>query len=117
MNKPLSDKQAQACENATQPVCKCRCGGTAHGANRGGTAADGSLDRAFFEALPEDDPHYLPSEEVRAQRKAARQEAKKRERQIASLKREIAWSELYKVPCDSMKRRLADLVAEQGRRG
>lgn len=69
MSKPLSDKQAQACENATQLVCKCRCGGALHGAKRGGTAADGGLDRAFFESLSEDDPHYLPSAAVKKARK------------------------------------------------
>lgn len=77
MSKPLSDKQAQACEQATQPTCKCRCGGALHGTKRGGTNADGTLDRAFFEALPEDDPHYLPSaEKVTAQKRLRKERAR-----------------------------------------
>jgi len=59
--KPPTDKQAQACENATGKVCHCRCGGAAHGRNAGGTKDDGSIDRAFFEGLPVDDPHHLTS--------------------------------------------------------
>lgn len=111
MSKTLTDKQAQSCENATQPACKCRCGGALHGANRGGTMADGGLDRAFFETLPADDPHYLPDDTVKAQRATERKEAKQRERQIASLRRDIAWSELYDLPCEYSKKRLAELEA------
>jgi len=32
--RQLSARQAAACENATTPRCKCRCGGAAHGAAR-----------------------------------------------------------------------------------
>lgn len=31
----LSLKQAQRCEDAAEPMCKCRCGGAFHGAKRG----------------------------------------------------------------------------------
>ncbi len=49
--KPLSLKQSQACENATHPRCRCRCGGAFHGAKR---VED-------TRRLPRDDPH-APSE-------------------------------------------------------
>lgn len=82
--KPLSLKQAINCENAIGDKCVCRCAGALHGANRGG-GTPGEPDLAFFEQLPEDDPHYLPAEEVRAaqrkERAQERAEAKKRERQ------------------------------------
>jgi hypothetical protein len=45
--RPLSDRQANACEHATTPRCRCRCGGEFHGAAR----VD---DRS---QLPADDPH------------------------------------------------------------
>lgn len=54
--KKLSLAQAQACENALNARCRCRCRGALHGAKRGG---DGVPERKFFEALPQDDPHYL----------------------------------------------------------
>lgn len=54
--KALSLKQAQSCENALHPRCRCRCGGRLHGAKRGGESVP---DRQFFSGLPEDDPHYL----------------------------------------------------------
>lgn len=111
MSKPLTDKQAQACENAMQPVCKCRCNGALHGANRGGTAADGGLDRAFFEALPADDPHYLPDDAAKAQHAAERKEAKRRKNEMVRLRKDIAWSEQWKLPCDTARRRLAELEA------
>jgi hypothetical protein len=87
--KPLSDKQAFSCERATQPVCKCRCGGVLHGAKRGGTNADGTPDRTFFEALPTDDPHYLPNEEIRQRQQAERKAAVQRKRKIIFLERTI----------------------------
>ena len=58
--RALSQRQAQTCEEACHPRCRCRCGGALHGASRGGSQEDGSVDRSFFEALPEDDPHHLP---------------------------------------------------------
>lgn len=33
--KNLSIKQAQKCEDAKEPLCKCRCKGALHGAKRG----------------------------------------------------------------------------------
>lgn len=32
---PLSERQAQRCEDAKEPKCKCRCNGALHGAKRG----------------------------------------------------------------------------------
>ena len=56
----LSEKQAQACENALNPRCRCRCGGKLHGAKRGGEELP---PRTFFEELAPDDPHRITTEE------------------------------------------------------
>lgn len=53
--KALSARQAQACEEALNPRCRCRCGGALHGAKRKGFEEG----RAFYEDLPEDDPHHI----------------------------------------------------------
>jgi hypothetical protein len=50
--RPLSQREADRCENAREPVCKCRCGGAKHGAGR--------VPSGDFSALPMDDPHYRP---------------------------------------------------------
>jgi hypothetical protein len=39
--RALSQRQAGRCENAAFPKCRCRCGGTLHGARR--TTASGGL--------------------------------------------------------------------------
>lgn len=44
--KAMSYSAAMRCEEAREPVCKCRCGGKLHGAKRGDVTA-----------LPYDDPH------------------------------------------------------------
>jgi hypothetical protein len=44
--RPLSERQAAACESAKTSRCRCRCGGVCHGAARGDLSA-----------LPKDDPH------------------------------------------------------------
>lgn len=44
----LSIKQAQRCEDASEPTCKCRCAGALHGAKRGTVLA-----------LPKGDPHSM----------------------------------------------------------
>lgn len=46
MTRPISRGQAQSCEEAQEPKCKCRCGGALHGAARG-----------LVTELPADDPH------------------------------------------------------------
>ena len=46
--RQLTERQAQACENAQHPRCRCRCGGALHGAARVGNLRE----------LPRDDPHY-----------------------------------------------------------
>lgn len=61
--KPLSQRQADRCEEAKEDKCVCRCGGMLHEAKRGSGAA-------FTNGLPEDDPHYVPSEERKAEIKA-----------------------------------------------
>lgn len=67
--KSLSAAQAARCENATCHRCKCRCNGKLHGAMRL-TEFSG---RAAYEALPEDDPHKVPTKEER--KRSARQRA------------------------------------------
>ena len=79
----MNDKQIQACENAKARACHCRCGGALHGRAAGGTHADGSIDRAYFEALGADDPHRLVSREEQAIARA-------RNRKIARLLRQKA---------------------------
>lgn len=54
--KPLTERQAQACENARHLRCRCRCGGRFYGAGR--IASDAP--REDFAALGQDDPHFLP---------------------------------------------------------
>lgn len=61
--KPLTFAQAQNCETAREPVCKCRCGGAMHGAARG--TGDQLELRGFYEKLEDDDPHRIPSEKER----------------------------------------------------
>lgn len=62
----LSQKQAQACENALTPRCRCRCGGQLHGAKRGGEEVP---PREWFEELAPDDPHRITTEEERDARR------------------------------------------------
>lgn len=45
----LSYASAKACEEAAEPVCKCRCGGALHGAARQG----------FLFDLAMSDPHHV----------------------------------------------------------
>ena len=60
--RALSERQAAACETASRPVCRCRCGGSLHGARRN----DESIMTDFFEDLAPDDPHRIPTaEEIR----------------------------------------------------
>lgn len=51
--RQLSQFEADRCEHALEPVCKCRCGGAKHGAARIARGGD-------YSALPTDDPHYRP---------------------------------------------------------
>lgn len=59
--RQLSERQARRCEEAEHPKCRCRCHGLLHGGKRWKTLDDDAPapDRAFFEQLPEEDPHYL----------------------------------------------------------
>jgi hypothetical protein len=70
--KPLTQRQADRCEQAREDICVCRCGGSLHGASRGSGSA-------FRDALPETDPHHVPSEqrksEIRAEQKRKHAEA------------------------------------------
>ncbi len=80
----LSLRQASNCEEAREHVCRCRCGGLLHGARRG-------TGEAFFNSLPEDDPHYIASKQARADKK-------KVEREAAQQRRYDALAELYAPP-------------------
>lgn len=70
--RALSLRQAQECENAITPHCECRCGGQFHGTKRGGV---GIPNAAFFDALPDDDPHSKPTKERKKQQKRTKQES------------------------------------------
>jgi hypothetical protein len=52
--KPLTQREADRCENALESVCKCRCGGAKHGAGRVSVGGD-------FSTLPLGDPHHRPA--------------------------------------------------------
>jgi hypothetical protein len=69
--KALTKAQAQKCEDASEPVCKCRCGGAEHG--RGGGEG-----LEYFQGLPPDDPHHLPTDEEKKAAIKARLEEKRR---------------------------------------
>ena len=73
--RALSLRQARNCENAKHPRCKCRCHGVLHGASRSQVMTEAQPSRAWFEALPADDPHHLPTKEER------RAKRRKRDRQ------------------------------------
>lgn len=68
--RSLSFRQISDCEHARTNRCRCRCGGKLHGIKRG----DGET---FFEALPVDDPHFLPTEEERKTRKRTKTRERK----------------------------------------
>ena len=53
--RALSKTEIKRCEEATQPVCHCRCGGLKHGAKR----VPQSAGFGGFAELPMDDPHYI----------------------------------------------------------
>jgi hypothetical protein len=102
--RDLSYRQAGACESAKHPKCRCRCGGRLHGAKRAGQAGKDwervqdphnpeeevlIPPRSFFEALPADDPHRLPTvEEVKVLRPRWRRELKSAQSERASWRRE-----------------------------
>lgn len=71
--RSLSMRQARNCEEAREPVCKCRCGGTLHGAKRG--SGD-----SFFNGLPDNDPHFVPSKQYKADKKKRENDEKWRKR-------------------------------------
>lgn len=67
--RALSLRQANMCDNAQHPKCRCRCHGAAHGAKRGGLPTAVDSDTIFFQTLPEDDPHHCPEKPVKIKRK------------------------------------------------
>ena len=54
MKRFLTQREADRCEQAQEPVCKCRCGGVKHGAKRVPAGGD-------YSVLPMDDPHHRPA--------------------------------------------------------
>lgn len=73
--KAQSLRAATRCETAKGKVCHCRCGGKLHGAARMKPEKAGV--REFFEALPESDPHHVPSAEEKKRRARERRAAEK----------------------------------------
>jgi hypothetical protein len=67
--KALSKRQAARCENAKTKTCRCRCGGALHGSMRNLIEEDREANPAFFEELPEDDPHHVRSQEEKKRRR------------------------------------------------
>jgi hypothetical protein len=55
--RPLTDRQANACEHAKSKRCRCRCGGALHGKARVGDRSQ----------LPADDPHGPGSGQITLQ--------------------------------------------------
>lgn len=74
--RALSRREADRCEQACEPECKCRCGGAKHGAHRGAGIG-------FFNNLPADDPHYIPSSEAKAAAKKRASDEKWKRRMAA----------------------------------
>lgn len=89
--KELSFRQAYNCENAKEPVCKCRCGGSLHGAKRGGEEPN----REFFETLPDDDPHRMLTKTEKREASNAR---KREQTRIKNEKIMAAWLKLHSTP-------------------
>ena len=72
--RALSLRQAARCETAKHKTCRCRCHGALHGAMRNFIEEGRQRieEREFYETLPKDDPHHLPTrEETRRKRKDA----------------------------------------------
>lgn len=72
--RPLTARQAAACESAKSPPerCRCRCGGAAHGKARG-----------RVRELEEGDPHFPDDPDPKARRRALLdEEHAKRKRQL-----------------------------------
>lgn len=70
--RALSLPQANRCETAKTPHCRCRCGGAFHGINRGKTD---EANPVFFAELPAEDPHHIDSpEQKKAKKRRAREE-------------------------------------------
>jgi len=75
--KAQSGEHVGRCKSATTPrsQCRCRCGGKCHGRKLDAQGAG----RAYFEALPQDDPHHLQTE---AERRAARRSDGQQRREL-----------------------------------
>ncbi len=56
--RALGERAAAACENATTPGCKCRCGGRLHGAGRAKLTGGGAAGDVSIWDLPAEDPHH-----------------------------------------------------------
>jgi len=73
----LTYAQANNCETAQERICTCRCGGKLHGARRA-PVTDRLTATAWYEELPANDPHHIPSEVERASAEADMEEALRR---------------------------------------
>ena len=91
--KALSLRQAQRCETAKHPTCKCRCGGALHGAFR--TKDPGEFPSLaehrefihFFSELPDEDPHHIDNAQQKKEKTAKR--AVEAERRLSQLLLEL----------------------------
>jgi hypothetical protein len=54
--RALGERNAQRCEEATTPKCRCRCDGWFHGANRTARRGAGRVESLW--ELPATDPHH-----------------------------------------------------------
>lgn len=83
--KPLGEAMARRCEEARGGVCHCRCGGRFHGRGAAQAAgAGGGLPLDFYNALPEDDPHWLPTQAWKDEQKRKKREAERERKEIES---------------------------------
>jgi len=76
--RALSQRQASHCESALGKTCRCRCKGALHGAARNFIEAGRETDPAFYETLPEDDPHHVRGVEEKKRRARARRRQTRR---------------------------------------
>lgn len=96
----LSEDTARNCEEARKEKCACRCAGKFHG--RFANLSEGEraeIPRSYYENLPEDDPHWIPSAEWLARRKARKDEERRRLKADSRKMRERARAHCAETGC------------------
>lgn len=91
--RALSVRQAANCEEAKEPVCRCRCGGALHGAKRNGAV---TADLGWLSMLPDDDPHHVDTPEQKKARKHAARQALENKRMEAFAEHNRQMAEFYR---------------------